>query len=192
MPKSKTKISINLDLLKPQSNPEKITVKLIRWLLSTGKFVFIFVEALVLIAFGARFKLDADLAANKEAIEQQIPYIESLKPYETLIKQTQFKLATINAFRVTASDYSSVLKKISNQIPQGVTIVNLNLSKDVNKVTIQINAQAPNNNDLNSFLLGLKSDTFFSNVNLSSIDLDKNSYNFTISANAQNKVGTQL
>ena len=63
--------AINLDLLRPQSSPEKLFSRLLRWLLSTGRYIFIFVEALVLIVFISRFKLDDDLASKKEAIEQQ-------------------------------------------------------------------------------------------------------------------------
>src|SRR3990167_2341698 len=112
MPKKTLKTGINLDLLKPQSNPEKITVKVFRWLLSTGRYIFIFVEAIVLIAFILRFKLDADLAEKKEAIEQQIPYIESLKPYEVLIRESQLKISTMRASKSEVIDYPQTLKKI--------------------------------------------------------------------------------
>ena len=162
MPKSKSpKLAINLDLLKPQSNPEKIFVKLLRWLLSIGRYIFIFVEALVLLAFIARFKLDADLQSKKEAIEQQIPFIESLKPFEILIRQTQLKLTTINSFRSTYPDYSVALKKIADQTPAGVKITSLNLENGVAQVSIHLAGQAKNNNDLATFLAGLKQDQFF-------------------------------
>src|SRR3989344_3939157 len=100
MPKPKsTKLIINFDLLKPQSNPEKTSVKILRWLLSTGRYIFIFVEAVVLIAFITRFKLDEDLASKNEAIKQQVPYIQSLKSTENLIRQTQLKIASINSIK---------------------------------------------------------------------------------------------
>ncbi len=64
MSKSKVKLAIHLNLLKPQSNPEQLPIKLFRWLLLSGRYIFVFVEALVLIAFAARFKLDADIATR--------------------------------------------------------------------------------------------------------------------------------
>lgn len=182
MPKSQNpKLTIRLDLLKPQSNPEKIFVKLIRWLLSSGRFIFIFVEAIVLIAFIGRFKLDADLATNKEAIEQQIPYIESLAPYETLIRQTQFKLGTLNSFYATYADYPQILKKIADQTPFGVKIISINLEKSVSQVTIRLNAQAQSNSDLATFLGGLKQDPLFQDVVITSIGFEKGSLNFSLS-----------
>lgn len=181
MPKSThPKLTIHLDLLKPQSNPEKLLVKLIRWLLSTGRFIFVFVEALVLIAFIARFKLDADLQANKEAIEQQIPYIESLKPFEISIRQTQFKLSTIDSFYKIYADYAQILKIIADQTPPGVKITNLNLDRNTSIVTINLNAQAQNNNDLATFLAGLKQDQLFPDANITSIGFEKGSLIFSL------------
>ena len=186
MPKLQNpKLAIHLDLLKPQSNPEKIPVKLTRWLLGSGRFIFVFVEALVLIVFVARFKLDADLATNKEAIEQQIPYIESLKPFEILIRQTQLKLSIIDSFRTTDTDYGQILKKIADQTPVGVKIISLNLERNVAAVTIRLNAAAQNNNDLTTFLGGLKQDQLFTDVTIVSIGFEKGSLDFSLSAQAK-------
>ncbi len=176
--------TISLDLLRPQSSPEKLLARFIRWLLSIGRYILIFVEALVLIVFISRFKLDADLASKKEAIEQQIPYIESLKPVEILIRQTQLKLATIASFRSSYTDYPQVLKKIADQVPNGVKIISLNLTKSGNKVTVSLNAQADNNSSLASFISGLKQDQTFQEVTVTSISLEKGSLNFSINAQA--------
>lgn len=181
MPKSTTpKLTIHLDLLKPQSNPEKLLVKLIRWLLSTGRFIFVFVEALVLIAFIARFKLDADLQSNKEAIEQQLPYIESLKPFEVLIRQTQFKLSTIDTFYNAYADYPQILKKIADQTPPGVKISSFNLDKSNSTVTINLNAEAKSNNDLVAFFTALKQEQLFPDVAITSISFEKGNLIFSM------------
>lgn len=185
MPKAAPKIRILLDLLKPQSKPEELSIRLMKWLLSTGRYIFIFVEAVVLLAFIARFKLDADLASKKEAIEEQIPYIESLRPFEILIRQTQLKLSTITAFNQNVADYPQILKRISDQIPTGVKILSLNLTKDVSKITIQINAQTQTNNDLNLFVAGMKADPTFSDVTLTSVGLDQGITRFTVNASAK-------
>ena len=182
MPKKSPKLSIRLDLLKPQSNPEKLPVKFLKWLLSTGRYIFIFVEGLVLLAFIARFKLDADISSKKEAIEQQIPYIESLKPYEVLIRQTQLKLSTIDGLKSGSINFSDILKKISDQTPNGVKITSINLNKNVDSIGIQMSGQAQNNNDLTIFITGLKQDQNFSDVGFTNIGFDKGLINFSMSA----------
>lgn len=194
MPKVAPKLRIRLDLLRPQSSPEKLPVKLLRWLLSTGRYIFILVEGLVLLAFIFRFKLDADLAERKESIEQQIPYIESLGADEILIRQTQLKLKSIDAFALSSADYPQILKRIADQTPQGVKILSLNLKKEVGKVTIQINAQAQNNSDVTSFVLGMKEGKYFSDVVLASIGLEQDIIRFTVNAKAEilAKIGESL
>lgn len=186
MPKKKNPLSINLNLLKPQGNPEKILVKLLRWLLSSGRFIFVFVEALVLIAFAARFKLDADLASRKEAIEEQIPYIESLKPYETLIRNTQLKLSTIDNIKKDSPDWSNVLKKISDQTPSGVKITTIKIANNVTSLAVNIAGESQKNTDLNNFITGLKEEAAFSGISIASIGLEQGVMTFTINISAKN------
>lgn len=185
MPKSKNpKLAINLDLLKPESNPEKLFTRIIRWLLSSGRYIFIFVEAVVLIAFISRFKLDADLASNKEKIEEQIPYIENQKSLENLIKQTQLKLSTIGSFKSNYSDYPQILQKISDQMPASIRINSITLQKNVTKVIIEMNAIAGNNVDLSSFVAGLKQDHTFSDISVTTVNFEKGTLNFSLNAQA--------
>lgn len=183
MPKSKSsKFLINLDLLKPQSNPEKTLVKLLRWLLSTGRYIFIFVEAIVLIAFITRFKLDEDISSKNESIAAQIPYIESLRPIEVLIRQTQLKLSSIDSISRSSPDYVQILKKISDQTPPGVKVSNLNIETNSDIVTVHLTASAQGNNDLSVLVSGLKQDADFSNVNIGSIGFEKGNLIFSVSA----------
>lgn len=191
MPKPRTRAGIFLDLLKPQSNPEKLPVHFIKWLLSSGRYIFIGVEALVLIAFLARFKLDADIQATKESIDSQVPYIQNLKPYEILIRQTQFKLSAIANLKETSVDYPSILKEISNQTPQGIKITSLTMTKQANNVDIKLSGQAQTNNDVSAFIAGLKSDNNFSNVNLASIGIEDNSLRFTTSLSVKSGSNTK-
>src|SRR3989344_361751 len=187
MPKSRPKLTIKLNLLRPQSNPEKLPLKLIRWLLYSGRYIFILVNALVLIAFGARFKLDGDLASKKEAIEEQIPYIESLKLYEILIRETQLKLSTIEGTKKSSLDWSAILKKIADQTPLGVKIIGINIGKDVGTATIRITGQTQLNSDLTNFITGLKEESTFSEVTLIGVGLEQGVIKFPI--NASSKLG---
>lgn len=180
MPKSKPRLTLNLNLLKPQSNPEKIPVKLFHWLLSSGRYIFVAVNALVLIAFGTRFKLDADLASKKEAIDEQIPYIESLRPYEILIRQTQLKLATIEQNKRTALDWPAIFQKIAGQTPQSIKITNISIENKSGTTAVHITGQTQNSNDITNFINGLKNDPSFRDVNLAGVGLEEKIINFNI------------
>ncbi|MDD5415516.1 MAG: PilN domain-containing protein [Candidatus Daviesbacteria bacterium] len=185
MPKSKPVLTLNLNLLKPQSNPEKLPVKLISWLFSSGRYIFIAVNALVLIALVARFKFDADLAAKNEAIAEQIPYIESLKSYELLIRDTQLKLLTINTIKTNTLDWQLLLKKIADQIPTSITLSSINIDTNLGSANIHISGQTSFNSDIANFIAGLKMDNAFSDVNLSSISMEQDTIKFAIDASAK-------
>lgn len=180
MPKPKSNLAINLNLLKPQSNPEKLPVRFVTWLLSSGRYIFAVVNALVLIAFVTRFKLDADLAAKNEAITEQIPYIESLKPYELLIRETQLKLSTIDNAKRNALDLQLLLKKIADQIPTGTTINGINIDNKIGSATIHISGQTPFSSDITNLIAGLKGDSAFSEINLSNINLEQGIIKFAV------------
>lgn len=182
MPKARNPLIIKLNLLKPQSNPEKILIKLVHWLLSSGRYIFIFVEALVLIAFFARFKLDADLSAKKEAIEEQIPYIESLSSYEILIRNTQLKLSTIDSIRKNSPGWSEIFKKIADQVPASVKINNIRMEKGTGSTALHINGQTQINSDISNFVAGLREDPSFTNTTVASLSLEENVIKFTIDA----------
>lgn len=185
MPKSRNlSLTIKLNLLKPQSSSEKIPIKFISWLFSSGRYIFVIVNGLVLVAFITRFKFDADLASKKEAIAEQIPYIKSLKPYELLIRNTQLKLSTIDNIKKGAPDWSNLLKRISDQIPTSVTIISIDIKKDAGKNVIHLSGQTRNNGDINSFVEGLKADNTFSDVNLANVGLDQGIIKFDITASA--------
>jgi hypothetical protein len=182
MPNKHAPLKLRVDLLHPQSNPEKIYVTFTKWLLSTGRYILVFVELLVLIAFLSRFKLDAEIASTKEAIDNQLPYIESLQAEEVNIRKTQLKLSSIKANGQTNTDYINLLKKISEKVPTDVQITNITLTKDLGKITIQIRGNARNNIDLNSMINAIKTDTSFKEVSLSGVGLDEGLITFSISS----------
>lgn len=181
MAKPAHKLILGIDLLKPQSEPQKITVKALSWILSAGRFMIVFVEILVLAAFLARFKFDADIQSAKEAIAQQVPFVESLKADEVLIRKTQFQLSTIKEVKSSRPEYTLILDKISSQTPAGVTLNNLNLEADKGKVLVKLSGIARSNSDLTTLFLGLKQDKNFKDVNLSNIEIDQAIINFSLS-----------
>lgn len=187
MPKSTIKPSIRINILKSQSTPEPLTSKFLKWLLSTGRFIIIFVEIVVLVAFVSRFKLDNDLANDKDEINKKIPIIESLRPDERIIRKTQLQLATIKSVRLNPPDYASILTKVALQEPAGVTVNTLSMESQNGIVTIKIVGSSLQNEDLSAFVEGLKSDDSFTNVNLDSVDVSQQTISFTISGQTVQK-----
>lgn len=180
MPKGTFNFLIHLNLLKPQGEKQKIVANLLNWLLSAGRYIVIFIEIIVLSAFLLRFKLDYDIANIKEKIDEQIPFIQSLKSDETLIKKVQFQLNTIRNIRQEDPDFTIILKKVTDQMPQNINVTNINMEKTGAVITFKIIGTSQNEIGLATLILGLKEDKSLSNIDLASISIEQNLINFTI------------
>lgn len=183
------KPTLSVNLLKPQESPEKLHIRFWKWLLSSGRYIVVFVELIVLTAFVGRFKLDADLARLKEEIEQQIPFIESLAADERLIRRTQLQISTINQVRSNPTDFTQATKKLAQQTPSGVTLFTVNFEKGSSGTSFRISGTATTNRDLNTFIYGLKDDGSFTNLRLENVSLELGVIHFTVGGNigASNK-----
>lgn len=179
MPK-KHSLNLNIDLLKPQTKPQKLIFNLIKWALSAGRYLIIFVEIIVLAAFLMRFKLDTDIADNKDAINQQLPFIKALQGDESLIRQTQFQLTSLKDLRTKQYNYNQILDKIAAQTPSGVVIGNLELNLSGSNLAMKMTGTAQNNDQVSSLLFGLKTDGGFTDASLASVSLSQGLINFSI------------
>jgi hypothetical protein len=186
MPKKSALGNIYIDILKPQSQKQKAAIQGLNWLLSAGRYLIIFVELIVLGAFLTRFKLDADIAATKEAINKQIPFIKQQNPQELLIRKTQFQLATIKDIKFNSIDYLIILKRISDQTPAGIVLDNVGVTNDEGKVLVKMAGTAKNNSELSTLIRALKKDGSFPDANITSIEFDSGTLNFTINSTYKN------
>ncbi len=180
MPKT-AHLTLDINLLKPRGIKPQLLVQLIHWALSAGRYLIIFVEMIVLVAFLARFKLDAEIADTKDSINQQLPFVKALQGDEGLIRQTQSQLSNLGQLKSGRLSYVEVLNKIAAQIPIGVIISTMELSYPASTTTIKIVGTAQNNDQLSTLLFGLRQD-IFKNASLNSINLDQGLINFSITA----------
>ena len=176
-----SKLRISLNLLHPKEAPSKLPERFLKWLITYGRFIVIFVEIIVVGAFLTRFKLDADLDNLKNQINLDLPYVEGLSTDEALIKQTQTKIAMIDNNYQNADKWQETVVDISSQIPDSVVFTGLSLEeKDETSVTFKISGATLSNTDLGIFLNNLRALDNFSEINLSSISFDQQQIVFTI------------
>lgn len=177
---------LRTNLLNNPADRLKFHLKLLRWILSSGRYIVIFVEMIVIGAFVYRYKLDADLVALQEEITQQSAYVQSLKNDEDVIRLTQFQLSSIKTTKDSALDISSILTKIAKYTPQNIRITTISIdnSKPQNKVTLNISGTTASNKELSLFLKLLQSDQSMENITLSNISFEGQT-NFTISGNVK-------
>ena len=170
---------INLLIKKDQG--EKITIKFLKWILASGRYLVIFVELLTISAFVFRYKLDSDLMDLQEQISQQKPVIESFKNEEAIIRRTQFQLQSIKQIKQGIPDFAAILQKFSEKIPQTIklTSVNIGQTKAGSSTNLTMNGEASSATDLSYFIKSLQNDPAFTSINLANISFE-NQISFTV------------
>lgn len=181
---------VNLFIHKGEEPP--IYTKLIKWALSSGRFIVVVVELIVIGAFVYRYKLDADLVNLQERIKEQIPYIKTLTENETLIRKAQFKLSSVKKVRTGTPKYSEILAKVALVTPKSIQLNNItfSLGDDTNssKVMLTISGRTPSNLEVSAFIQALKKMSELTEVSLSNISFDEQT-TFTITATLAQVVG---
>lgn len=176
------KSSLKLNLLVHQGNQPRVHERLIRWLLSSGRFLIILVELLVITGFVTRFKFDADLADLHDQIKQQIPYIESLKNQEVLIRQTHLRLAAVSKARIESPNWSEILSIIIKLAPVNINLNNVSLdrSQSFPKISLNLTGRSPSNIELAAFVKALQKDPTFADISLNNVSFDQQQIIFNI------------
>lgn len=173
-----------VNLLVHLGEQEKLYTKLIKWALSSGRFIVIFVEIITISAFVYRYKLDADLADIQDQINERIPYISSLAEDEILIKNTQFQINNIVKLKDEKANFVTALNNLSKIIPQSIKLSNISFDRGLAypKTAVTIIGQSPSNLELSIFIKELQRDPNFSNINLTNISFETQTQ-FTITGN---------
>lgn len=176
------KPKLRLNLIYSQTSPTKLSIKFLKWLLSYGRYIAIVVEIIVLLTFGLRFKMDADLAAITEQVNAKSEGIRSLSQDEAVLRQTHLRLSTIKTEFEKLPTWQKNINSLSSIMPAGVTLSSFVIEpKDENETLgFRINATAISATDLGIFINALKSSANFKNINLTNISFEEGRVAFTV------------
>ena len=157
--------------LLPQENWEKTSFgKFIKWVLTVGRYIVVFTELVVIIAFISRFKLDHDLSGLHEEIEEKQTIISSSQDFEHEFRLLQTKLGHINQVEKSQATNRHLLSRLIPLMPIDVVFS----SFTVNKNNLSINGASLSEYGLASFVDNLKGSLYFSDLILSNVSTDKN------------------
>lgn len=166
--------SFSINLLIHRDQQTKLYERAFKWMLSSGRYIVIFVEILVIGAFVYRYKLDSDLSTLNDKIKEQVPYVKSLQPNESIIRQAQFQLTTIKQIRGGSPNWAAVLVEVSKLTPKNVRLVSVTLGqgRTGSKPTLTIIGITPSNLELSAFIQSLQKSSSFSDITLTNISFE--------------------
>lgn len=184
MPKFKKGL-INLNILFSQTNQPKLYLRVFRWLLSSGKYLVVLVELIVISGFVLRVKLDTDISDTQDKIKEQIPYLQALAPDERQVRLTQLQLTTIKQIRHNNPDFVAALNKISSLTPKTIKLTNIFFDRTQSpaKTSLRLVGQSPSNLEVANYIKALQNDQSFSDIILANISIEKDQVNFTLLGN---------
>lgn len=184
-----TGFRIKLNLLHPNEIPASLPTRLLRWVVSYGRYIVIITEVIVVGAFLLRFKLDADIDTLKTSINKDLPYIEGLSEYEAQIRQTQLKLSTVGTTYTNTPDWKRIFDDLSAEVPFNLRLNNLTIDNTDDKnpfLGIKITGQTISSSELGLFIRKLRdkkdkdNNKIFKDISLDSVSFDRNVLIFNI------------
>lgn len=127
--------------------------RLLRWLLTSFRFLVIFVEIIVITGFVARFWLDMQHSQLDDEITQAQELLTAYLPFEKDFRHTQKQLETLKNTNDQANKLSQLLTIITQSLPNDATLISFNQSTGV----IEITATAIEEKSISQFLVNLRS-----------------------------------
>lgn len=152
--------------------------KLLDFCLTTGRYIVIGTQIVVLSCFLARFRFDRQLEDLSESIEKKQGVVQSFKQQEGEIRLLQAQLAEIKKIKNEKRDPERLLQNLVDLLPPPVFLEDLTLKQN----KISLTATAYSSQDLATFLNRILLSGAFREPSLGGVVLDKGRISFTLSA----------
>lgn len=170
---------LTVNLLPPSEFEQSFWGKFLKWAVTTGRYIIILVEMVVIIAFLSRFKLDEELRVVNEQIESQVNYLESqqaqLREFYILQKRISLAEKSLNS-RVGVTE---MINYVDRKRPLEISIYQQAMTK--NEITLS--AVTLSEAALGNMLLSMSRDGMWKSLDLTQIVSDAESgIKFTLSA----------
>lgn len=150
----------------PQEDWEKTSFgKFLKWLLTVGRYIVIFTELIVILAFLSRFKLDRDLTNLYEQIESKQALIQSYADFETDFRFLQKQLSTIQGLRKEQLQTKQLMEEIAALTPIDVYFSSLAIASNQASFTASALSEA----GLATFINNLRNSPRFSNLEIDNL-----------------------
>lgn len=162
---------ININLIPGVTDFEKTSWgKFLKWALGIGRYIVVFTELIVILAFLSRFKLDRDLTDLHESIEQKKSIISSASSFESSFLALQKRLSNISVLEKDQIAFENMLSDIAGSTPVDASIANISFSR----TSLTLSGMVLSEMGLSTFINQFRSSPKFSDINLGNVSKGKN------------------
>src|SRR3972149_5141698 len=157
-----------INLLVPSEFGQSFWGKSLKGAVTSGRYVVIITEMIVVVAFLSRFKLDTDLNRLNSAIADKKVVLDSLAGKETEFKIVQKKVSWVNQILNRKTAAGDVLQAIVEKTPEGVRFSGIKFDNQ----TVHITPRSVDEKIMGLFLGRLNNDDTWKEVELTNVTED--------------------
>lgn len=159
------KKSHRINLL-PKEDFEKTTLgRIMKWALTSFRFIVIVVELIVIGGFLFRFYLDVKISNLDDEIQQKSALISSRSSFEQEFRKLQEKLGIYKQITIPENMTLPSVEDIANSLPVDTKLISLMREHDLVKVT----GSSQNEASIGTFIAALKEKERFQDVSLTQV-----------------------
>jgi hypothetical protein len=173
-----------ISLLPNEENIDSLSARAVKWLTTVGRYIIVFTELIVVVAFLSRFWLDRINSDLSEIVRQQKAILESTGSFETEYSQLQKRLNLVKGFYQNQPEYQSKIQTLTESTPLDITFNTLVVGQNAaSSVSADISFYAYQESSIVNFITNLIVNPKISSVNIQTIEKKtrENRYNVNLS-----------
>lgn len=171
---------LKINLLPKDAYAESALGKVLNWCLSTGRYIVIFTELVVIFTFISRFYYDRKLSDLNESLQEKSQIINAYAYTENQVKAIQKKAAFIKPIEEKVR-YAWLIKYLEASSPDDLAMEQISFGVSSFSFTGNVFSR----DSFMGFVETLKKNPQFSSVNIGSIEQNQSviGFNFSITVN---------
>ena len=158
-----------INLLPPSEFESSFWGRFLEWAITTGRYIVIITELIVVMAFLSRFKLDTDLSTLNSEIKSKKNVLDEMIPREEQFKTWQSRTKAAGQIIDGVGKQGETLALIATKIPEEVKFSTLIVSENNASIT----GGAMDENSLGVFLMRLTKEPKWRSIDLTGLSQDK-------------------
>lgn len=144
--------------------------RFLKWSLSSGRYIIILTELVVIIAFMSRFKLDKDLLDLGDRIDGKKAILDATYSTEVNFRSVQSRLSLSHNLLTNNIQITPMWDQVTGSVPEGVVLESV--TTDVAKHEVAIAAQTSSRQALSEFVTRIANNNFWKSVDMTSLTAD--------------------
>lgn len=166
-----------INLLPQEEFEGSIMGRVLKWAMTTFRYIVIVTEMVVMGAFLSRFWLDAQNSDLNDLLDIKTAQILVQEEFEKEFRNTQTRLSIFQALNKEKAA-SGTLEQVTTRIPEGIRLQSLSFTDQDN--VLQVKGISGSEVGIAQFIANLRDEKTFKKVELSQVGSSEDNQGFTI------------